>query len=163
MATKSCLLIVDVQHGFINEHTRHVPEAVEKGQSDYEFVYATRFFNMADSLYRRLIGWHRMERGTPEFELAFQPRGDARIIDKPIYTCVDKLFLDELQGLGIRSVDVCGIETDICVTKCAVDLFEQGIEPRVLAALCGTTAGPRAHEAALGTLARFIGKGQIIG
>lgn len=159
---KSCLLIVDVQNGFINEHTKHIPAMVERIQADYDFVFATRFYNPTPSFFRKLIGWYEMDRGSHEFMLAFKLIGSGKIIDKPIYTCVDELFLSELKGNEIESVDVCGVDTDICVTKCAVDLFEYGIEPRVLANYCASYAGAPAHEYALRTLERFIGKNQVI-
>ena len=159
---KRCLLIVDVQNGFMNEHTKHIPVMVEKIQADYDVVFATRFYNASPSFYRKLIGWHRLDRDSDEFMLAFKLRDSGRIIDKPIYTCVDKLFVSELKGDEIEAVDVCGVDTDICVTKCAVDLFEYGIEPRVLANYCASHAGASAHENALRTLERFIGKGQVL-
>lgn len=159
---KSCLLIVDVQNGFINEHTKHIPAMVEKIQANYDLVFATRFYNTNPSFYRKLIGWHRFDRDSDEFMLAFNLIDSGRIIDKPAYTCVDKLFISELKGYDIEAADVCGMDTDICVTKCAVDLFEYGIEPRVLANYCASYAGTSAHENALRTLERFIGKNQVV-
>lgn len=158
----ACLLIADVQYGFVNTHTQHVPSLVEALQASYDVVIATRFFNEDASFFRTLIGWNRLARDSREFELAFEPRADAWIIDKPIYTCVDKLLLARLHTRSITQVDVCGIDTDICVTKCAVDLFEAGIEPRVLAGYSASTAGPQAHEQALRTLGRYIGRNQVI-
>jgi nicotinamidase-related amidase len=158
----SCLLIVDVQNGFINDSTKHIPELVEKLQSSYQFVYVTRFFNKEDSFYRKLINWNRFDKTSTDFSLAFEPAPDAHILDKSIYTCVNASFLQELNGHGIDAVDVCGVDTDICVTKCAVDLFENGIIPRVLAKYCASHAGYVAHEAALRTLGRYIGKSQVV-
>lgn len=158
----NCLLIVDVQQGFVNAHSAHVPERVACLQHEYARVYATRFFNPPASLHRRLIGWQRMAHGSDEWALAFAPRVDCLIIDKCIYTCVSPGFVAELRGNGIDRVDICGIDTDICVTKCAVDLFEHGIVPRVLANACGSHAGSDAHERGLQVLERFIGRRQVV-
>uniref|UniRef100_UPI003340C66F isochorismatase family cysteine hydrolase n=1 Tax=Castellaniella defragrans TaxID=75697 RepID=UPI003340C66F len=155
-------MIVDVQNGFISRSTEHIPALVESAQKDYDVVYATRFYNPTGSFFRTLIKWNRLGRDSSEFALAFRLEVGGTIIDKPIYTCVDKLFVAGLRGQNISVVDVCGIDTDICVTKCAVDLFESGIEPRVLARLCASNAGQEAHEHALRTLERYIGKGQVI-
>ena len=73
----------------------------------------------------------------------------------------DAAFLDTLRRQGVSKVDVCGIDTDICVTKCAVDLFENGIEPRVLQDHCASHAGTKTHEDALSILGRYIGRDQI--
>ena len=43
------LIVVDVQTGFVNEHTRHVVPVVERLQHGYERIYATRFVNAGAS------------------------------------------------------------------------------------------------------------------
>lgn len=161
LSPETALLIVDVQLGFIRPSTAHVPEAVAKLQFDYSTVIATQFYNQEGSFFRSLIKWERLKADTQEFNLAFNLKEDALRIVKPIYTCVDSRFLDYLTRRSIKRVDICGIDTDICVTKCAVDLFENGIEPIVLKDHCGSTAGEEAHTHALQTLGRFIGRGQI--
>lgn len=159
---KKALLIVDVQNGFINEKTKHIPALVEKLQCNYEFVIATRFINLPDSPYRRLIKWEHLSPNTEEIELAFRPKEGTIIIDKYIYSCIDEHFMLLLKEKGITVVDICGIDTDICVTKCAVDLFERNITPYVLKDYCATHADMDVQEAALVILARYIGKSQIV-
>lgn len=156
------LLIVDVQNGFVNEKTKHIPKLVEKLQYDYSFVIATRFINLPDSPYRKLIKWEHLSPETDEIELAFKPKEGTVIIDKYIYSCIDERFILLLKENGIDAVDICGIDTDICVTKCAVDLFERNIIPYVLKDFCATHADAEIQEAALVILARYIGKSQII-
>lgn len=128
---------------------------------DYCYVIATRFFNPENSFYRKLIGWDRFSLGSEDIPLAFSARKDALIIDKPTYTCVSDSFISWLNERDISAVHVCGIDTDICVTKCAVDLFERGIEPVVLSGLCASHAGEDAHPNALNTLRRYIGRSQV--
>ena len=156
------LLIVDVQNGFVNEKTKHIPKLVEILQYDYSFVIATRFINLPDSPYRKLIKWEHLSPETDEIELAFKPKEGTVIIDKYIYSCIDERFILLLKENGIDAVDICGIDTDICVTKCAVVLFERNIIPYVLKDFCATHADAEIQEAALVILARYIGKSQII-
>lgn len=156
------LLIVDVQNGFINEKTMHIPALVEELQFQYDLVIATRFVNLPNSQYRRLIKWNRFSPGSDDIELAFRPKDDAIVVDKFIYTCIDEDFMELLKEHDIDAVDVCGIDTDICVTKCAVDLFERDITPFVLKDYCATHAGRDLQEAALAILARYIGSSQIV-
>jgi len=157
-----CLLIVDVQAGFINEYTAHIPKLVEKLQHKYKHVYAVRFYNKKDSLYRKLIKWDRFDIDSADFQLAFSPAEHVKIIDKDVYSCITDEFIQSLKQKNINEVDICGVDTDICVTKCAVDLFENDIIPFVLANYCGSYAGVDAHTTALKTLERFIGSDQII-
>lgn len=158
----NALLIVDVQNGFVNEKTKHIPALVEKLQYNYDLVIATRFINMPDSPFRKLIKWQHLSPDTDEIELAFKPKEGAVIIDKYIYTCIDESFLCLLKENGIEAVDVCGIDTDICVTKCAVDLFERNITPYVLKDYCATHADADIQRSALIILSRYIGRTQIV-
>jgi nicotinamidase-related amidase len=157
-----CLLIVDVQEGFINYSTKHIPKSVEEIQKHYKYIYATRFFNEKNSFYRQLIKWDRFEKNSDDFSLAFKPIDKVKIIDKNIYSCVNAKFINNLNKNKIDKVDLCGIDTDICVTKCAVDLFESGIVPRILSKYCASHAGVVAHDNAIKTLERFIGRDQIV-
>lgn len=159
---KRALLIVDVQIGFVNDKTKHIPTLVEKLQDNYNLVIATRFINLPDSPYRRLIKWDHLSPESDEIELAFKPKESAIILDKYIYSCIDDSFVSLLKENDIDAVDICGIDTDICVTKCAVDLFERNITPFVLKDYCATHADAEIQESALIILARYIGKSQII-
>lgn len=159
---KKCLMIIDVQKGFINSSTKHIPDLVEKLQNNYEYVYAARFCNKEKSLFGTLINWHRFDKNPADLELAFSPESHVEIIDKSGYACIDESFLAKLKERGIAEVHICGVDTEICVTKCAADLFNCGIEPKVLAEYCGSNAGYESHSRGLEALARFIGGAQIL-
>lgn len=155
------LLIVDVQQGFINAATRHVPPRVAALQDEYDRVYVTQFVNPADSPYRRWIDWQRFAPGSADVQLAFSPRDDAVVIEKPIYSCVTPTFLDRLRNDRVDEVHLCGIATDNCVLTCAVDLFEAGVRPVVLADFCASHGGADFHTWGLAILERLIGKAQV--
>jgi len=123
---------------------------------------AARFYNKSESFYRSLLDWHRFDKDSEDVQLAFTPSDRVKLVDKSVYSCVTTEFLEGLRDKGITAMDICGIDTDICVTKCAVDLFENGIIPFVLANYCASYNGKEAHMNALKTLERFIGKSQII-
>lgn len=161
MVEDKLLLIVDVQKGFICDKTKHIPSLVEKLQYEYKHVFATRFINPIDSQYRKLIHWSKFTPGSEEIDLAFTPKEGVNIIDKYIYTCVTDTFLTYLETNSIKEVIICGIDTDICVTKCAVDLFEKGYTPIVLKDYCASHAQDDVQEAALIILSRYIGREQV--
>ena len=158
----SALLIVDVQVGFVNDATRHIIPRVEALQEQYAHIYATRFINAEGSPYRRLLNWHRFYRDSEDVPLAFELVDGVTVIDKHVYTCVTPTFIEDLHSKGIVEVAICGIDTDACVSACAVDLFENGFRPILLSEACASHAGAEYHEAALRILARLIGKNQIV-
>ncbi len=159
---REALLIVDVQHGFLNQHTQHVIPIIEKMIHQYHSIIATRFFNEANSNFRKLLHWNEMDYQSDGFALALNLPEHAIIIDKPYYTCVTPSFIDYLKKNNLSRIHICGIDTDICVSKCAVDLFENGYTPVVLGFASASTGGPSYHEMALQILIRYIGKEQVI-
>ena len=160
--SNKALLIIDVQVGFVNDATRHILPKVEEIQKRYKHVYATRFINAEGSPYRTLLGWHRFYEFSDDVPLAFRAVDGVVIIDKHVYTCVTPAFIEDLRSKGIEEVAICGIDTDACVSACAVDLFENGVRPVLLSEACASHAGAEYHEAALRILARLIGKNQIV-
>lgn len=159
----SHLLVVDVQQGFINEWTTHLPARIEALQASFDTISVSRFYNPQKSLFRKLTGWDRFSLGSQETHLAFTPREDATIVDTPTYTCIKDAYLDRLRRDAISRVHLCGIATETSVLSCALDLFDAGIEPVVLAHACGSDNGPACHELGLSLLKRLIGNRQIIG
>ena len=166
---KPVLVVVDVQNGFINEHSQPVipviVDLVRRWQAAHGDIVFSRYLNYADSPFERLIGWTKMADG-PETEIVTEllpyVSPQTSVVDKYIYT----LFTPE----GTRLVDergwtdlyVCGIDTDICVLKTAVDAFEHNLTPWILQDACVSHAGPKAHAAGLFIAGRFIGTNQII-
>ncbi len=51
------LLVVDVQRGFVNSYTRHVPDRVRRLALErrYRRLFFTRFVNVPDSYYHQLL------------------------------------------------------------------------------------------------------------
>lgn len=159
----SQLLIIDVQTGFINDWTAHVPLRVAGLQDSFDCVLVSRLYNPQKSLYRKLIGWSGFSLGSPDTQLAFGVRPDATIIDKSTYSCVTAPLLERLRKETIGRVHLCGIATDSSVLMTAVDLFQAGIEPVVLAHACGSPTGHGDHQSGLLILKRLIGDKQVIG
>jgi len=161
--TASQLLIIDVQAGFINEWTAHVPARASSLQESFDHVLITRLYNPQRSLYRKLIGWTKFSLGSVDTQLAFAAESTAKIIDKSTYSCVSEAFVDQLRRDGIPRVHLCGISTDTSVMMSAVALFEAGIEPVILAHACASVGGHADHQAGLQILRRLIGERQVIG
>jgi len=160
------LLVVDMQNGFLGHRSGHVLPIVTRVVEEFKKrgipVVLTRFHNNPDSQYERLIGWTRL-RTSPEVDLAPGLEFDGvAIIDKTIYTALTPEFISMIESHGWRTVAICGVATDGCVLKTAVDVFERGMVPLVLADACASHAGDDVHKAGLLLLSRFIGKQQVI-
>ncbi len=155
------LLVVDVQEGFINEFTQHIPQRVATliEQGSFEPILFTRFVNTESGPYQRFIGWDACA-DEPEINLAQDVAVHAReehIFTKPGYAGIPDALIEYLRDEGIERISIVGIDTDMCVLKIAMDIFDLNIEPIVLADCCASTAGLQAHLAGLAVLARNIG------
>ncbi|MDQ3655077.1 MAG: cysteine hydrolase [Chloroflexota bacterium] len=158
---KTALLVVDVQNGFINEFTRHIParivDLIERER--HSPVLFTRFVNIEGSPFRRMLDWRECAE-PPDTELAPEVARfavEARIFSKPGYAGLPDGLTEYLRRERYERIAVAGIDTDMCVLKVALDLFDLNIEPLVYVDCCASTAGLQAHLAGLAVLARNIG------
>ncbi len=159
------LLVVDVQQGFVNDFTRHIPGRIADlvAQGDYEPLLFTRFVNRPGSPYQRLLDWHDCER-PPQTDLAPEIEAIARrgrVFVKEGRTGLTDELAGHLREQRFDRLTIVGMDTDMCVLKCAMDVFDLGIEPIVLADCCASTAGLQAHLAGLAILSRNIGPHQL--
>lgn len=159
------LLVIDVQHGFLNEFTRHIPSRVARliETGAYDPVLFTLFVNTPESPYQRLLKWTGSA-APPDTELAPELTRFAtpdRVFTKRGLTGLPDALVEKLKDLRATEVGVVGIDTDMCVLKIAMDVFDLGIEPLVLADCCASTAGLQAHLAGLAILSRNIGPHQL--
>jgi nicotinamidase-related amidase len=160
----TCLLLVDIQTGFISDNTSHILPGVEKliGKQKYDYIVATQFINVANSPYQRFLHWHRLM-ASPDIDVYAPVAQNADIIlKKDVYTAVNKELLDFIHVNKIDEVHVAGIDTDCCVLTTAVSLFEHGIKSYVLARYSASNGGQSSHDAAILVLRRLIGSDFII-
>ncbi|MEV0712756.1 isochorismatase family cysteine hydrolase [Nocardia aurea] len=171
---KAALLVVDVQNGFVNEFSAPaVPVITDLAtrwtRAGRPAIY-TRYWNYTDSPWERLIGWRALY-GPPETDivdelttLASEP--EAHILDKTVYTALTPEGIDLLRGLDVTDLVICGIATDACVLKSALDAFEFGFTPWVVRdAVASNATRHRAseiHESALLLISRLVGAGQVV-
>lgn len=163
--TSGPLLVVDVQLCFLNDFTRHIPGRIVEliGRDRPNPILFTRFVNDPSGPYQRFLDWHACA-GPPETDLAPEIAGFARedrIFAKPGLAGVSDELREHLKAECYERVTLAGIDTDMCVLKIALDIFDLGIEPVILVDCCASTAGLQAHFAGLAVLARNIGADKL--
>ncbi|MGH3972586.1 MAG: isochorismatase family cysteine hydrolase [Pseudonocardiaceae bacterium] len=166
---KPVLVVVDVQNGFITEHSQPVVpvivDLVRRWQAAHGDMVFTRYLNYPGSPFEKLIGWTKMT-ASPQTEIIPEllPYIDPQtpVIDKYIYTLFTPEGTKLVDERGWTDLYVCGIDTEICVLKTAVDAFEHNLTPWILEDASASHSGPKAHAAGLFIAGRFIGMNQII-
>jgi nicotinamidase-related amidase len=159
------LLVVDVQRCFLNGFTQHIPARIARliARGEHDPILFTRFVNAPGGPYRRFLDWHGCA-GEPDTSLAAELDDHVHaglVFTKPGYAGISDELATHLRERGYEQIVLAGIDTDMCVLKVALDVFDLGIRPIVLVDCCASTAGLQSHLAGLAVLARNIGADQL--
>ena len=154
-------MAVDVQRGFVNQHTSHVLPQIQKlvESNAFDQIIATQYVNALDSPERRL-GWNKLS--TPQ-EQRIDPvlaRHCDTVIRKTTYGTRGELarILDHHRE---DEITIAGIDTDVCVTAVATELFDAGFNVRVDPAACASNGGTRSHDSGIAVLRRSLGRDAV--
>ncbi len=165
----SVLVVVDVQNGFIRPPSAPVvpviAELVERWQQEGGAVLFTRYINYPGSPFERMMDWNKL-RESPEIDIVpelARAADDSIVLDKTIYSLFTREGIELVRRNGWKDIYICGIATESCVLKTAVDAFELDLTPWVISDASASHAGREAHDAGMLVMRRFIGQGQIIG
>lgn len=155
------LIVVDVQPGFINDFTHHIPQRIARliKRDEYEPILFTRFINVPEGPYQQFLDWHSC---ADEPETKIVPELESWAKPEQVFSKIGLCGLPDdliayVREQNYARVLLVGIDTDMCVLKIAMDFFDMGIEPIVLTDCCASTAGLQAHLAGLAVLSRNIG------
>ncbi|MFD3653449.1 isochorismatase family cysteine hydrolase [Streptomyces sp. NPDC058620] len=165
----AALVVVDMQNGFVNHHSRQAVPAVSDLVAQWSAagrpVIFTRYFNYPGSSYERFFQWHQLQE-PPETdivpELAEAVEHSHAVIDKTGYTLFTPEATELIRQAGWTDLAFCGIATESCVLKSAADAFERGYAPWIVHDACATDAGPDVHDAGLVVARRLIGTSQLV-
>ncbi|WP_190093338.1 isochorismatase family cysteine hydrolase [Streptomyces melanogenes] len=164
----TALIVIDVQQGFINRHSRGVLPSivrlVEGWRTAAGPVVFTRFHNEEGSPYETITGWTRLRTAEEQAlveELA--PFTDvAMVIDKTQSSIFTPEATQLIRDRGWRDLVLCGIDTDACVYDTAIAAYQAGYRPWIVTDACASSGGPQYHDAALLLAARNIGAAQLV-
>lgn len=160
------LIVVDVQNGFLSEQTRHIVPKIKKLMIAFTEsalpIVLTRFINFAGSPFEVLIGWNKVQ-ASPDTDIADELNEFVgAVIDKHYYTALTPELTRLIEENDWRTLVLCGIATEGCVLKTALDIFEMGLTPIVITDACASDLGENSHQAGLHVLKNLIGDQQIM-
>lgn len=171
MNNKNALLIIDMQQedGFVLDHfdtvAANTAALLETARRQRVPVIYTHHINQADGSDlprgepRAADGGPSSYRaGTRQVEIIerLAPQPDEFIVDKGRYSAFHRTDLDaRLKALGVDTLIVCGVLTDVCVLSTVFDAFALGYHIRLVSDACTTTtlAG---HYSALLIMANWV-------
>lgn len=165
---ETALVVIDVQNGFVTVNSRQVvpviADLVDRWTAAGRPVIFTRYLNHPDSLFHSLMQWRKLT-DAPDTDIVDELKDAASraiVIDKKGYTLFNEQGRTLVEEKGWTDLVFCGIDTESCVLKSAVDAFEAGIRPWVLTDASASHSDQAGHEAGLLVGRRFIGSAQFI-
>lgn len=159
---KSLLLVIDLQKDFINKKTDKLPNKISKliDSNTFDYVAFTKFINSENNdFYRKLNYKGCLTEGGQNIVIDTK---NSKVFCKNVYTALNKEFLEYIYANNINCIFLCGIDTDACVMKTAVDLFENGFNVKVIENYCMSHSGKKFHKNAIKMLKKLIGKTNVI-
>lgn len=158
-----CLLIIDMQDEFLNEHTEKVFDNIMELvlNEDYNYTLATEYKNHKESACYRMLNWKERCELESSLDRRIESWADF-IVSRNTYSKCDNGLLALLRTHKISNVDIVGVNTDACVLATAFSLFEAKQEFRVISDLCASTEGEDIHNAALLVMKSALGVNRII-
>lgn len=162
----NCLVIVDMQEGFMNESTEHLKDKLisflkDKGDF-FDFTVATRYVNHENTACSKFEGWYECMEGSDGVQLVDGLFDIFRIFDKDKYSCYNSEFKEFLEENGIDELYFVGVNTGCCVLHSAFDTYNDLISTYVIEDLCGSTSGKYSHDCAIQILKECITEQRVI-
>jgi nicotinamidase-related amidase len=159
-----CLFVIDIQNGFISENTKHIIQRIKSllVQNIFKYVIFTRFINTIDSPYVKYLNWQGLISEKDQKIVDELEPFAKKVFDKFIYTACNLETIRFIKERNIQMIFVCGIDTEACVLKTAVDFFEANIRSYVLEYYSASNGGDDCQKAAILVLSQLIGVNHII-
>ena len=154
------LLVIDMQQEFINENTNHLINKIDKLKEEYKNIIYTKFINSPKSRWVKDLNWNGCLTKESQ-KLVIDPKNN-KIIEKEIYSSLNKELIEYINKNNISKIHICGIDTECCILKTALDLFENDYDVYVLEEYTSSMNGKTKHQNAIEILKRNIGENRVI-
>ena len=160
---RNCLVIIDVQRGFLTDDTDFIPEKIRQltESMNFDHIVATKYINTQDSPHYLFTNWDGLMDPESQQLDEFVASISEKVFDKNINSCFSEEFVTFLRENDITKLFFVGIDTDCCVMKSAFDCFDRIIPFDVFTECCASTGGKNIHEAACEVMKRNLGLGIV--
>ncbi len=153
---KRALIVVDMQAGFLPEHTRwiipNVQEVIEKGK--YDLYIEAIFHTEPGSIWEKQTKWtFDKEPSIPEIRQVLAGKNPI-LVTKTTKSAFhgDKNLPALFKEKGIEEVHVVGVDANDCVLATAFDSFDSGFFTYVIEECIESSNGSQLRESALAIL-----------
>ena len=156
------LLIIDLQENFINNNTKNVPNSIKKliDSNIANHIVFTKFINDDSSNFYKVLNYKGCM-SEKDRNIVIDTK-DYKIIEKRVYTAYNNELKLYINTNNIKTIYLCVIDTDACVLKTALDLFENNFDVKVIEDCSMSHSGIEYHISAINMLRKLIGNQNVI-
>lgn len=156
------LLVIDLQENFINENTKNVPNSIKEliDSNIANHIVFTKFINDDSSNFYKVLNYKGCM-SEKDRNIVIDTK-DYKIIEKRVYTAYNDELKLYINTNNIKTIYLCGIDTDACVLKTALDLFENNFDVKVIEDCSMSHSGIEYHISAINMLRKLIGNQNAI-
>ncbi len=157
------LLVIDMQGGFRSVASEAIVENILALRRSFQGeVVFSKFINRNGSLFEKQLGWTGLQ--TKHDRALFselEAPGNIEM-EHDSYTVLTDVLIRFIREKNITTFYLCGIYTDVCVLKTAMDLFDRGYSVFVIADACSSFHGEQHHNSAIESLRHIIGEQHVL-
>lgn len=159
---KTLLLVIDVQNNFINKKTKFIIKRVQNvlKSNKFDVVAFTKFINSKNCNFYKILNYRGCIKAE-DHQISIETY-DKKVFEKETYTALNDELKQFIKDNNIKQICLCGIDTDACVLKTALDLFDNGYLIKVIEDCSMSHSGKKYHKMAIKLLKKLIGKENII-
>ena len=160
---KNLLLIIDMQEGFRHTESETIlPNLLKLKRSFDGKIVFSKFVNNKNSLFEKQLNWIEFQNDEDKKLFPELQTSDNIKLEHSTYTVLNKELKEFISKNKITKVYLCGIYTDVCIIKTAMDLFDNDLETFVIKDACSSLHGKKNHNSAIDSLKHIIGGKQIL-
>lgn len=160
----SCLVIIDVQNGFLTNETNNVPDRIKEllSREKFDHIVATKYMNHEGSPCYKQLNWTSLMTKESQALDKYVESISERVFEKDTYSCFTDEFKEYLKKENITDLHFVGIDTDCCVLGSLYDAFDAGYNYKVYLDCCASCGGKKQHDSAVVVMERVFGKQHLI-
>lgn len=151
--SKSLLIVIDVQKGFINDFTKDIPKEIKNhlttNSDNYDFIAFTKFINKPSSKFVRHLNWKGCMK-PEEIEIVDELKNftnKKNLFEKETYSAFkSKELMNFIENNSISQIFLCGLNIDACVLASAFEGFDLGFKIHIIKKLTNTFWGPKEYN-----------------
>lgn len=152
-----------MQEGFRCAESESIVQNILKlVRSFKEKIIFAKFINSKNSLFETQLNWTKFQNKKDQKIFSELQSFNFPNIEHEGYTILNSKLKNYLKNNKITKVYLCGIYTDVCIIKTAMDLFDNNYKTFVVKDACNSLHGKQNHNLATDSLKHILGKKQIL-